>query len=436
MHVLATFTHHDPGPGPNPDEDPNFDPLAGGGEPSADAVDAAALGALDAALADESLPEPAPPADATEGKKPDAAAEPDPLQPDLLDQALAGDTPAAAVDPAAAKAKADEEAAAAAATKTDAEKAEDARKAKVDADVEALRAELKAEGKELSPKGEARFRAAAETISQQQVHLDTVAKTFGIDFAKPEEAAQRIEAIKGNAQAGIEMVNLVLQTGAQPEQYTMALDYLAVANKANAGDKKAQEQAWTWLLEELSHYGQLLGRDVPGLVDPLKDHPDLQADVENELMPRARALEIAAGRADAKRQEDERKLAQLREQQANQKATATDEAIAAGQAALNALGPKLAAKDPGGEAAFKAKGPQLIALVRKVAAEYPPDQWETQVALGYLELKVPETATPAKPAAPAGAPMRAAGPVGVLQGEYATPEEALEAGIMAADQGT
>lgn len=433
MHVLATFTHHDP------------DPPAGGAE--GDAASAAALGALDAAIADQPLPdipEPKPAAQAKDGE------EPPPDQPDLLDQALqgdpAGETPEArqarelaekqATDKAA-KDKADADAAAAAeadANKTDAEKAEDARKAKVDADVQALRDELKAEGKELSPKGEARFRAAAETISQQEAHLGAVSKTLGIDFAKPEEAQQRLAMIRDNAQAGVEMVNLVMQTGAQPEQYTMALDYLAVANKANQGDVKAQEQALKWLLEEVNHYAGLLGRDITGLVDPLAAHADLQRDVAEERITRERALELAAGRNKDKMVQDGQRALQEQQQRQTQQTQAQEAAINAGREALNQLGPKLAAADPGGAEAFKAKGPQLIALVKDVTAKFPPDQWVAQVSLGYLNLKAPTPAAPAPGAG--GGPLRPAGPVGVLQGQFDDPYAALDAGIAAADQGS
>lgn len=442
MYVIATYQHHDPDP-----------PV--GGDGNATSADAAAMAAMDAALADQPMPD-IPDAPAPVAKETPAATDP----PKLVE------TPPAEVDPFAAavaetpeaklareKAAADAEAAkgkkpgevdpaAAPVEKTPEEKLADERKAKIDGEVDALKAELKAEGKELSPKGEERFRALAQVKAEYEPIAAVMTKT-GI-----KDAAQ-LELVVGDAQAGHQMLNRVLDTGADHVQYGLAMNYLGAANKALGGDIKGAEACWGWLIEELKTMGGILGREIPGIVDPIAEHADLVADLRDEKITRERALEVARGRTADKRAADARAAGEQVVQQTQQQTAAYTAAVDTARAQLNALGNELAASDPGGVEAYKAKGPALLQLVKDTIAANKdhPELWAQKVATGYLKLKAPAAAVVADAGAGAGAgagsavrkpddqgPLRSAGPTGALVPEFDSPEAALDAAIADADR--
>lgn len=232
------------------------------------------------------------------------------------------------------------------------------------------------------------------------------------------------------AKTAEEMVNLVVDTGANAEQYTKALDYLAASTAASNGDKAAAEKLWEYLTGEMAVVGRMLGKEIPGVVDPLAGHQDLVDEVDDGNITRARALELArardaeADRAARTKQAQEQQASTVQQQQAQQ------QAIQSGKESLNALGQTLLKADPEG---YAQKAPQLVAKLREIAVKFPPDQWATQGAIAYASIRV-------APAGPPGAkqsvgPVRPTGPTPHLKAEYQSPEEALNAALDATDAG-
>lgn len=379
------------------------------------------MAAMDAGIAGEPMPEVTPPEPAA---KPDGA----PADGDKPAGEPASDDPASIpgtpehAAAAAAKKKTDDEAAAAAAAQpeTPEAQAEAARRAEVDKEADALGIR--------NEKTRKRFHELNDQVAKAAPAMAMLEKVGVKDIAG-------VEQLIGNAQAAVDIVGMVQATGAEPQQYVMALDYLKYANDANTkGDLGAAAKCYDWLLEEIKHLGGMLGRELPGVLDPLAAHPDLQADLEDERITRERALEIVQARAHTtvKKTLDERQT--TARQQADTEAAAVNE----GRTALTALGNELSGANP---AQYRALYPQLKDAIAEIATEFPPSQWAAATRLAYKQLARTAQAAPApaaaKPAAPAGneGPVRSSGPRPPMHKEFDNPLDALDAGINDADAG-
>lgn len=421
---------------------PTAAPVAAAATPPPLDANALASTALEAALADQPIPDipdpvtppaatdtpPAdtPPADpldaAIQGDPPPAAAKPDepvpPVVPPGTDPATIPGTPEhkAAADAAAAAAKPAEP--------TDEEKAATDRKA-------ALDKELDADGVR-NVKTRERIHNLTNTLAAQAPMVTTLEKA-GIKDVKA------LEATIGNAQAAVDIIGMVKATGATPDNYTLALDYLAINTKADGGDTKAADQAIAWLAEELTRHCLAHGREPPTLGDPLTAHADLVKDVADEKITRERALEIAAGRADQARRSTQ---SQADEQQRTAEKTRT-EAIEAGRTDLRTVSVELFGATPETKALYKRLEPQLVAAIPDITKNFAPAQWGGALRLLFRNLAslAPAAAAPTptpKPAAkPTGniGPSRSTGVTPHLTPEFTDPAKALEAGIAAADAG-
>lgn len=307
---------------------------------------------------------------------------------------------------------------------TDAEKAEAARKAEVDKEASALN---------LKDKAKDRFHQLNDTIAKQAPLVEVLDKAGVKDVAA-------LEQMVGNAQAAVQIVGMVKETGANPEQYVMALDYLAEANKAMAGDVQAAQKCWDWMASEMKTLAPLLGKEVPGVVDPLEAHPDLLKDVDGGDITRARALEIAAARSRGAIQDGAKKA----QADAQAQQTAQAEAITKAKADLTALGNELAGTTAQSQALYQRLAPALVEGVKEISRTLPPGQWSAAVRVLYNNLARVAATQPAPTPAPEPAkaagnlgPSRAAGPTPHLsKATFADPLDALEAGIAAANAGS
>jgi hypothetical protein len=431
---MPAIFHHDPDP-PSPTE-------------TLDAASAAAA-AMDAALSDQplpDLPEAAPPASEDPGlEKPKDEKTPPPDPAADMEKALAE-------DPAAPPAPAETPEAKAAREKAEADKLEP----ELDKDGKPV---LDADGKpKMKPKADAAAAPAKDEAVEKEIGdlklKDRAADRFRelsavkaeyepIKAVLHEVGVKSVEQVKGlvsQAQDAHYIVQQVEATGAQPEQYSAALNYLAATSAMNRGDVKAAEQVYDMLVGELSVVANLLGREVPGIVDPLKAYPDLQADLADEKITRERALELAktrnaealrTGNADAAAKADAAKTAQ-------EKAQA--EAIAAGREALDALPAKLAATDPGGVEALKAKYPAFVEKVKEIVKAHPPAEWEQRAMLAYVALSAPApVATKQTPTGQnfkgTGTALASSGPTPYLAPDTNDPMKALEMGLESINQG-
>ncbi len=227
------------------------------------------------------------------------------------------------------------------------------------------------------------------------------------------------------AKAADEWEGMVLSTGANPQQMGMAMDYLRMVN---AGTPEALAKAYDVMQAELQTLAKALGREAPGIHDPLSEHPDLVEAVEAGDMTRRHAVELAQARQTVRLQATR---TQHDRQQAEQQ-----RALDTARTGLNQLGEQLRAADPD----YERKLPFLMPVLRRIRETMPPERWLDEVRAAYAEI-------PALPAAPAPAPAPRA-PVGhvplrpagglrapMQRAEYTDPMEALEAGIAAANGG-
>lgn len=287
-----------------------------------------------------------------------------------------------------------------------------------DADTEAEIASLG-----LKEKSAERFRGMAAEI-KELAPLREAMKAAGIeDVARLPELVQR-------SKVGEDMVQMVVETGASPEQYGMALDYLGLIGKAQQGDLVAAEKAYTTMTGELAALAKLLGKEVPGVHDPLANHQDLRAEVEAGDLPRARAVEIAG-------QRDRAAYTGNVERQRTESQQAAEQAEQRGIEWLKRFDAEMAQEDP----SYAAKRPQLNEAVRQIREQYHPSEWAQRTALAYARIQAPaaaapSVAAPAAPVQPRPGPVRPSGPRPAMDPTtFASPMDALEYGIQQATNG-
>ncbi|HHA2739666.1 TPA: hypothetical protein ACOFBV_000852 [Stenotrophomonas maltophilia] len=286
-----------------------------------------------------------------------------------------------------------------------------------DADTEAEIASLG-----LKEKSAERFRGMAAEI-KELAPLREAMKAAGIeDVAKLPDVVKR-------AEAGDFLFEEISKTGTSSEQYGMALDYLALISKAGQGDMVAAEKAYTTMASEMAVLAKMLGKEVPGVHDPLANHQDLRAEVEAGDLPRARAVEIAG-------QRDRAAYTGSVERQRTESQQAVEQARQDAFDGLQAYDAEMKATDP----SYLAKREVLQGHVKAIMATYPPREWERRTAIAYASIKLPEQpmtpAAPAAPAQPRPGPMRPSGPRPAMDPTtFASPMDALEYGIQQANNG-
>jgi hypothetical protein len=244
----------------------------------------------------------------------------------------------------------------------------------------------------LKGKAETRFREMAGTIKTQ---------------------AQELEPLRADAERGRRWEEMVLNTKAPPEQFGNALGYLAAVN---SGDPAQMNKAFDTMVNELGWLAQQLGRELPGVVDPLAAHQDLAQEVQNGYITKDRALELARVRAtDARRTEADQRNKQEDEQKRVYDQSMSDVA---------ALNNKLKAEDPD----FDRKFQLLLPTLDVIRNNTPPAQWVDAIQRAWkLVPALPPIAPP--PAAPVrprvGAmPVR---PTGASQSMQRQPKSDIEA---------
>ncbi|MDV3515183.1 hypothetical protein [Stenotrophomonas sp. C1657] len=275
----------------------------------------------------------------------------------------------------------------------------------------------------LKDKTAERFRTLASEVKELAPIRDAL-KAVGIeDVAKLPELVQR-------SKVGEDMVQMVVETGMSSDQYGMLLDYGGLIARAASGDLKAASDAFDMITKEIAPLAKMLGREVPGMHDPLANHKDLAAEVEAGDLPRARAIEIAGQRDRA-----EYTGTVQRHQQETQQAA--EQAEQRGIDWLKRFDAEMAQEDP----SYAAKRPQLSEAVRQIREQFHPSEWAQRTALAYARIQAPVAvaappAAPAQPATPRPGPMRPSGPRPAMDPTvFKSPLDALEYGIEQANQG-
>lgn len=211
-----------------------------------------------------------------------------------------------------------------------------------------------------------------------------------------------------------EHVQYIQDSGATPEQYSQAIEYLSWVN---SGDPAKLEKCIQFMQTELAALSKLAGKPVAG-VDVLAEHADLKQKVADGALSREDAEELAALRSnralrtDHARYTQEQTQQQQREQQARQQHMAD----------LNALEQELMTQDP----QYAAKRPAILKALQTVnpttgktlIQSTPPAQWQALFLKHYALAKVPvapKTTTPNGQGGsnlPRNQPLRAKQPAG------------------------
>jgi hypothetical protein len=229
--------------------------------------------------------------------------------------------------------------------------------------------------------------------------------------------------LAASAKDGADLIDMVRTTGATPDQYGQALDYLRDVNAAAKGDRQAAERAYERMTGEMAALAKMLGKPVPGVHDPLSDHPDLQEAVAagGEITAK-RAEEMAALRAATRLQDHAR---QQQDQQSQQQA-----ALQAADASIAQLDAHWKSTDPD----YAAKRPHLNVMVAEYKRTLPPSQWAEATQRAYATLAGIKAPPPPAQKPPVGAvPIRGNAVTPPLVRDFKDPMEALRAGIAAAN---
>jgi len=187
---------------------------------------------------------------------------------------------------------------------------------------------------------------------------------------------------------------LVADSTASAPQLEQALAYI---QSVNSGDPARLAQAAKAMMEEVKWAYTKLGWELPGVVDPLAAHADLNEAVEDGSMTRAGALEVAAARALAA------STTARNEADTQTRARAQAEQTAIGQ--INVISDRLKAEDP----LFAQKLPHLKPTVDLIKSSLPPAQWPAAIERAYRALPNPAPAPRPRTPAPGPMPLRPTG---------------------------
>jgi hypothetical protein len=279
---------------------------------------------------------------------------------------------------------------------------------------EATEAKIKTLGLKDGSKSSERFREMAGEIKALAPVREALAKAGITDPAQLPVIVQR-------ATDYAELIGMVQETKATPEQYGMALDYLKTVNAAMSGDRKAAEHAYTMMQGEMAELAKMLGKEVPGTYDPLAQHADLQDRMAKGELSKEAALEIVQLRH-ARALDDTRRTTE--DGQRNQQ-----QAVDQGVQALNTLGNQLQANDP----SYAAKLPYLLPTLQIIKQTLPPSQWVQATQNAYLQIPAIAAPIPVVPPKPTPGPVRGGTLRPAVRPTTDDPMAALEMGIAAAN---
>jgi len=269
-------------------------------------------------------------------------------------------------------------------------------------------------GLKLKDKAAERFRGMAGEIKELAPIRDAM-KAAGI--TDPAELPQ----IAKRAKDGDDLIQMVTDTGCGAEDFSRVLDYMGTISKGRNGDRAAVEAALKVVGEEYAAIAKALGKEIPGVFDPLAEHADLRQQIDDGDITRAAALELVQARQTAAAQAQ-------RTQQATQQTQAQQAQQQAEQQGIASLQQWEAAKlaDPN----YAAIRPALNDKVAEIRQQFPPAQWAAATELAYQALAA--QARPVAPAKPTPGPVRAGGPRPAMMPTTDDPMEAMMQGIAAA----
>lgn len=248
-----------------------------------------------------------------------------------------------------------------------------------------------------TPKDQPGQEPAAKTVDDEIKELgitnERTQQRFRELSQRTSEATEQLRTATARAD---EWEQTVASTGASPQQFGNALQYLAAINSGNPEQMAA---AFDSMQQELAWLGKKIGREAPGF-DPLSEHPDLAEKVASGDLTREVAAELVQSR--------QRGVLHTEQQQTQQQRQQAQAAEQQGLHSVAALGQRLQA-DP----QFQQKFAFLTPTIEIIQSTMPPAQWAAAIEQAYQRLPVipaPAPVAVARPNNPARASAAAAVP--------------------------
>jgi hypothetical protein len=208
--------------------------------------------------------------------------------------------------------------------------------------------------------------------------------------AEVEPLKAQVAQLEVFRQRAVEWEDAVSSTGATPEQFGQAMNYLQLLH---SGDPQNFEAAFEMVEREYTALAKLLGKEANG-VDPLQEHPDLQAKVAALDIDRDTALELIKLRT---KERLAGASATVRTEQAD-----AQRAHQNGLSAVAALGEQLRASDPN----FQSKYDLIAPLINATLPSHPPSQWAGLVKQMWDRIPAFPAPAPQAPVKPTVTPLR------------------------------
>lgn len=226
---------------------------------------------------------------------------------------------------------------------------------------------------------------SAKTVDEEIKDLGITNERTQQRFRELSQRAADADQLREQAARADEWEKAVTSTGANPQQFGNALNYLAAIN---SGNPDAMAQAYEAMEKELQWLAQKIGREAPGF-DPLSEYPDLAEKVATGDLTREVAAELVQTR--------KRGALQHEHQTAQQQAYQAQVAEQQGMQSVVALGAQLRASDP----QFQQKFAFIQPMIEIIQQSIPPAKWAEAIHSAYQRLPAVPAAAPATPAVPA-----------------------------------
>ncbi|PPA76483.1 hypothetical protein C4E15_06725 [Achromobacter spanius] len=249
----------------------------------------------------------------------------------------------------------------------------------------------------------------AQARTPEQEDADLLA---GIKSERGRARVQKIIEARNEAEGGLSAVREMVQAaGMTTETFGQHIEF---SRLANSNDPQDLQRAAQMLEQTRADLYRKLGQDAPG-VDALSDFPDLAQQVQNLLMPRETALEVARLRRDNQAVQAQRQ----QHQQAEQETQQFQQAVAQAQQSLESY-VQTRAHEIDHPARMKALETYFAdpRKLQEFATTYQPNQWPAAIRMLYDNVQVAQQQR-RPPAAPISSRAGALGRPAVASGQSA-----------------
>ncbi|WP_334159571.1 hypothetical protein [Achromobacter insolitus] len=219
--------------------------------------------------------------------------------------------------------------------------------------------------------------AASPTPEQEEAEL-----LAGIKSDRGRARVQQIIEARKEAEGGLAAVrDMVQAAGMTTETFSQHIEFSRLANSNNPQDL---ERAAQMLEQTRADLYRRIGKDAPG-VDVLSDFPDLAQQVQNLMMPRETALEVARLR----RNDQALQAQQQQQRQAEQETKQFHQAVAQAQQSLETY-VQTRAHEIDHPARMKALETYFAdpRKLQEFASTYQPHQWPAAIRMLYDNVQV------------------------------------------------